>query len=228
MNPFVPDGYVTWDKAIASAMKYWFAGEIAEASAAAERAMAAQGYGNAKLAMALSLKGRHDEMELTLRFQTVQRLRNHLYQGKLLKAYYPGDDGRIQHFEPPFWVTAYANRVLESGRLWLRQAELDALLSHRSRSDETGASSVAKHPGGALPKFDWQAIEAALEAECKLHASVPRRGHSDRDWRSKVDAYRFVREHLNLKDGGPSETALKENVGPMLERIEARLKKGGN
>jgi hypothetical protein len=93
------------------------------------------------------------------------------------------------------------------------------------------APSSPKHPGGVASKFDWGPVERELEAECRLQESVPHRKHSDKNWRTKADAYRWTRENvkqLNRNDGGPCDTAMKDNVGPMLDRIAGRLKEGGN
>jgi hypothetical protein len=78
---------------------------------------------------------------------------------------------------------------------------------------------------GRPPKYPWAKVEAALTEECKLREGAPRRNHPDRDWRTQADAYRVAREALNLASGGPSDSALKANVRPMLKRIGA---KGGN
>jgi len=107
---------------------------------------------------------------------------------------------------------------------WFEVAAKDVL-----RKWPPAAADSKKHPGGAPPILDWAAVESALEAECKLQESVPHRKHSDRHWRTKADAYRWVREeYLKRKGGGPSDTAMKTRVGPMLDRINERLQKVGN
>jgi hypothetical protein len=92
-----------------------------------------------------------------------------------------------------------------------------------------GQADSKKHPGGAPPMLDWDAVESALEAECKLQESVPHRQHSDPHWRTKADAHRWVREeYLKRKDDAPGDTTMKTRVGPMLDRINQRLQKVGN
>jgi hypothetical protein len=100
---------------------------------------------------------------------------------------------------------------------FINMHELRALLA---RSDFRWRRS-----GGRPPVYDWAAVELALANECRLQEGVPRRDHSDPDWRTLADACRFVREKFSWANGGPSDTALKVRVRPMLNRIGA---KGGN
>jgi hypothetical protein len=105
--------------------------------------------------------------------QTVHRLRNHLHQGKLLKAYYFGglfrpSEGR-QTLPPEFWATSGADGVLESGSylplgrpskwydpplpnfsLFFLKADLDALLSEQ------------QNPKKPFPEAKLPALVAAL------------------------------------------------------------------
>jgi hypothetical protein len=84
-------------------------------------------------------------------------------------------------------------------------------------------------PGGAPQKYDWASAEDRLAKECGLLEGIPRYGHPDPEWRTKAHAYELVRKHLDLEGtGGPADTTLKEKVGPMLERIDSRMKKVGN
>jgi hypothetical protein len=95
-----------------------------------------------------------------------------------------------------------------------------------------GSDIAEKHPGGAPERYDWDSAEAELARECSCErcAGIPNRKHPAPDWRMKADAYRFVRDYLAKRHGadGPGETTLKERVGPMLVRIDARMKKVGN
>ena len=95
-------------------------------------------------------------------------------------------------------------------------------IAGRPGSEE--ASGSGDHKVGRPPKWDWDKIEAALEEQCRSKAGAPHRQQADKKWRTKADAYRWVYKHLNRVDGGPSDTAMKENVDPMLDRINARLK----
>jgi hypothetical protein len=93
-----------------------------------------------------------------------------------------------------------------------------------------GSDLAEKHPGGAPERYDWDSAEAELAQECERGAGIPNRKHPAPDWRTKADAYRFVRDYLAKLHGndGPGETTLTERVGPMLVRIDARMKKVGN
>jgi hypothetical protein len=86
---------------------------------------------------------------------------------------------------------------------------------------------------GRPPKPYWNDVETALEQECLLQASIPYRGHSDPEWQTVADATEWVKDYLTDRKRRigklPGKTALYENVGPMLERIAARMKqKSGN
>jgi hypothetical protein len=92
--------------------------------------------------------------------------------------------------------------------------------------DDGGAADK----GGAPYKYDWKAAEAALDEECRLQESIPVRDHSDREWRTRADAMRWLRDRFSRqwRDGGPADSTLKKQVGEMLQRIAARMKKAGN
>ena len=151
MNDFCPDGYVRSQYAVFTAAKMWFPEQIAALETATESQSetkpdnSIQGlrrvFSQPQLPNALQL-----ELRDTLN-QTTYRLRNFLHQGGL-NAYYFGDDGR-HSVSRDFWATTQADGVLESGtywpygkpprayeprpnyRLFLRQSELDALLTER-------------------------------------------------------------------------------------------------
>jgi hypothetical protein len=87
---------------------------------------------------------------------------------------------------------------------------------------------ASKHPGGAPRIYPWDEVEAALERECRRQGGIPSRKNPNRKWRTKSDAYQWVRDHLAHADGGPGDTTMKQTVGPMLPRIAATLEKDGN
>jgi hypothetical protein len=113
------------------------------------------------------------------------------------------------HTPPPYWDMTQFNA-----------RDVVAVWPHPDDADR----------GGRPGKYDWAAIEAALEEECRLQASVPIRNHTDKQWRTKADAMRYLRDRFKRKwsDGGPGDTTLKDKIGPMLRRIGARMKKAGN
>ncbi len=84
------------------------------------------------------------------------------------------------------------------------------------------SSQTSKRPAGRPPIYAWAQVEPALEEKCRSQGSVPRAEHLDRKWRKLADACRYVRDQFAIewRDGGPSESVLKQNVGSMLERIK--------
>jgi hypothetical protein len=95
---------------------------------------------------------------------------------------------------------------------------------------EGDATDEAAKKGGRPDKYDWTKLEAALEAECRLQESIPHQNHSDENWKTEADAMRFLRESFEREwsEGGPGDSTLKRRIGPMLDRIDERLKKTGN
>jgi hypothetical protein len=127
VSDFCPDGYVPTQEAIVRAAQYWFP----ERFAALERAavpesqttltkpasnfdVAARAFSQPQVPDAW----RHAFEDIAR--QTVHRLRNVLYQGKQLKAYYFGGllDNDRQAVSREFWATPAADGVLEAGTLW--------------------------------------------------------------------------------------------------------------
>ena len=80
-----------------------------------------------------------------------------------------------------------------------------------------------QNPLGRPAKYEWARVEAALEEECHLQESVPRRDHTDKKWRTKNDAIRYICERFEWRQGGPCDATMKERVGPMLKRIERKM-----
>jgi hypothetical protein len=163
--------------AIAEAAQYWFGDRFAVVETMEARApeckddqpnnsveAAARAFSQASLPDAL----RHEFEDIAR--QTVHRLRNVLYQGKQLKAYYFGGllGNDRQAVSREFWATPAADGVLEAGTLWpfgrpnawyerrpsyplfLIRLELDALLSEQP----------VKKPG--LPAGKMRNLIAAL------------------------------------------------------------------
>jgi hypothetical protein len=91
-------------------------------------------------------------------------------------------------------------------------------------------TAKAANKGGRPNKHDWAAIEAVLEKQCRLYGSVPHAGCPASDWRTAADAMRFLRQHFEWTDDGPndgpSESQLRAKIGPILKRIDARMKSG--
>lgn len=100
----------------------------------------------------------------------------------------------------------------------------DALYSYWPKPPGTNNPKLVErpHPGGRPPAADWFEIEKRVAAE------IEKVGFPSRDgvpgWRYKADVVRFIRPLLG--DDEPGETALKENVAAMLERLQS--KKAGN
>jgi len=92
----------------------------------------------------------------------------------------------------------------------------------------TGSAEPAKHPGGAPEKYDWALVEEILEEECKKQGSIPRRDHCDPEWREQAHAIKHVCERMapDWRDGEPVDSTLKARIGPMLKRIDERMKAG--
>ncbi len=120
MSVFCSDGYVPSQIAIIEASQSWFGDRWVEleATAAASQATEPEPKDGA-LALVLTQPPlpRALEQALTEIFlQTAGRLRNVLFEGKLLTAYYFGGvfEGRHE-VSPGFWATPQADGVLESG-----------------------------------------------------------------------------------------------------------------
>jgi hypothetical protein len=98
---------------------------------------------------------------------------------------------------------------------WLVPEELRAFL-------EKGVEppAAAKHAGGAPDKYDWAAVQMALEEECERWG-VPRRDHPDLEWRTQADACRYVRKRMAKEwaKAEPGDTVLKERVRDILDQI---------
>src|SRR5207244_422034 len=94
MSNFCPDGYLPSQTVIVEATQCWFADRLValEATAAADWATGAEPKSGVNaLAQALSrppLPNAVREAFMDIVAQTVERLRNVLFEGKLLKAYY--------------------------------------------------------------------------------------------------------------------------------------------
>src|SRR5258708_833168 len=178
MSSFCPDGYVPTQDAVTIAAQYWFADKWAEIETLAARNSAimdeTEKGGVAELARALSRPPIPDALRdqcADIVTQTVHRLRNHLHQGKLLKAYYFGglfrpSEGR-QTLPPEFWATSVADGVLESGKyfpfgrpshgwhepprpsfsLFFLEAELDPLLSGQKPAHQQTSAAQTDPPG---------------------------------------------------------------------------------
>jgi hypothetical protein len=87
---------------------------------------------------------------------------------------------------------------------------------------ESIASPSPKRKGGRPPAADWDEIEKALNKEIDLVGLPLPNGVPG--WRTITDAIKWV-EELTGKDT-PGKTALKENVGAMIQR--ATIRKAGN
>jgi hypothetical protein len=138
-----PDGYVPVQLAIAEAVKYWFSHRLdaIEMVAAANAAIKDEPKNDMARAAA-------QQMYMHMWLPAVERLRTHLSQGNLIKAYYFGiRPGDCREVPPAFWETPAASYVLETGtyypvgkpdrwsgprlscQIFFRKAELDLLLS---------------------------------------------------------------------------------------------------
>jgi hypothetical protein len=161
VSSFCPDGYVPSQTVIVEATEHWFADRLValEATAAATATGAEPKSGVDALARALSQQQVPDALRCELAAivpQTIHRLRNFLYEGKLLKAYYFGGLFLGRHeVTPAFWATPEADDVLESGiyfpfgkpsrwyerplacQIFFRKAELAALLSEEQTAKKT-------------------------------------------------------------------------------------------
>jgi hypothetical protein len=170
MNDFCPEGYVPTLKAIARAVKHWFPEQFNKFVVAMESLPATRPEGHIEQAVQAfsppQIPGVSQHAWENIVSQTEHQLRNLLHQGTL-NAYYFEYDGR--HTVPrEFWPTPEANGVLKLGSYWpfgqpsrvfehrsnyplfLRQSELEALLSEESSK---------KRP---LPKSQMSELVAAL------------------------------------------------------------------
>jgi hypothetical protein len=149
VNSFCPDGYVPAGLAIAEALKYWFSHRLD-----AIQILAAANAAGIDIDAPAGAPSRSPSWEAwqqvyrNLWLPTVERLRKHLSQGNLIRAYYfgirPGDRREVP---PPFWERPETSYTLESGiyfpvgrpdgwlgpslncQLFFRKAELALLLS---------------------------------------------------------------------------------------------------
>ncbi len=149
MPEFSPDGYVSTQRAIATAAERWFAEQVQKLQTASESQAERKPEGHIEQAVrAFSGPTFLEEFE-QLANQTVSRMRSILHKGELT-AYYFDSQGRHSVLGN-FWATAEADGVLESGRYWpfgrpsrvyerrpsccplfLREAELQKLLTDQT------------------------------------------------------------------------------------------------
>lgn len=114
----------------------------------------------------------------------------------------------------PVAVATFANRRGLALPSWMQPAR-----------DTEPPKAAIPCKGGRPPKYDWVAVAAALEEECKLQESVPHPGHSDKDWRLPADAVRFLRERFAKEwpNGGPADSQLRKTVKEILANIQAKM-----
>jgi hypothetical protein len=152
VSSFFPDGYVPTPQAILEVAEKWFEQRLREVETLVASELASNAEpksGVEALARALSRPPIPAPLlHKDIVPQTVVRLRNHLFDGKLLTVYYFGGllDG-CHEIRPGFWTTPAADGVLESGTyfplgkpdrwydrrlscpIFFNRAELDALPS---------------------------------------------------------------------------------------------------
>jgi hypothetical protein len=175
VSGFCPDGYVPTQGAIVRAAEYWFPERIAALErAAAPPSETKPDHSLEALARALSPPSvipealRHEFQDIVS--ETIHRLRNFLHRDQL-KAYYFENDG-CRSLPREFWATAHADGVMESGTYWpcgrptrwheqrpnhplfVKQSELDALLSDQSAKKATLLKSKIPELVAAMRKFD--------------------------------------------------------------------------
>jgi hypothetical protein len=130
VSAFCPDGYLSLRAAIEEAARQRLAKQF---DARASSPLPNGESGLAELSRALSQAAQHSEQEARAVRETARRMRQLLYQGKQLVAYYLSN-GHLCAVQHELWGTPAAD-MFESGRLpllgelFLRQSQLDALLS---------------------------------------------------------------------------------------------------
>ena len=146
MSSFGPDGYVPAQLAITEALKYWFSHRLdaIEIVAAANAAIKDQARAPSQSPIPEAMRRLYADIWLP----TVERLRKHLSEGDLIRAYYFGiRPGDCREVPPAFWEPPETSFALETGtyfpvgkpyrwsgprlncQIFFRKAELDLLLS---------------------------------------------------------------------------------------------------
>jgi hypothetical protein len=189
MNDFCPDGYVPAQGAIARAVERWFPEQFNQFVVAMESQPASRSEDPIEQAVQPfsppQIPGVSRHAWENIVSQTVHRLRNLLHQGKL-NAYYFDEYGS-HTVRRDSWVTTETNGVLESGtywpfgepsrvyerqpnyRLFLRQTELDKLLSEESSKKRSLPKSKMSELVAALRRLDHHPNRRAqYEALCEL------------------------------------------------------------
>jgi hypothetical protein len=185
LSEFCPDGYVPVREAIAQAAVSWFAERCAtfETGFLASQATKAEPDNSFEaVARALSQPSIPDDLRqelvdiltktVDILTKTIDRLRNHLHQGRQLKAYY-FEPVSTQAVPSSFWASKQADGALESGTYWpfgqphhpydklpsypmlLRQSELDAVLTEQQPAKKRPFPEAKKPDlAAALRNFD--------------------------------------------------------------------------
>jgi hypothetical protein len=189
MNDFCPDGYVPAQGAIARAVERWFPEQFNQFVVAMESQPASRSEDPIEQAVQPfsppQIPGVSRHAWENIVSQTVHRLRNLLHQGKLNAYYFDEYGSHIVRRDS--WVTTETNGVLESGtywpfgepsrvyerqpnyRLFLRQTELDKLLSEESSKKRSLPKSKMSELVAALRRLDHHPNRRAqYEALCEL------------------------------------------------------------
>jgi len=85
-------------------------------------------------------------------------------------------------------------------------------------SDECSGFNTQRNKGGRPPAADWEALEARLAEEIKIHG-YPERGNPP-GWRGTKDAADLAEATLRKESGNVSRRTIEDNVRNILRKLQ--------
>ena len=97
-------------------------------------------------------------------------------------------------------------------------ANKDSPLPSDESSDLNTQPSERSNKGGRPPAADWEALEARLVEEIKIHG-YPERGNPP-GWRGTKDAAELAEATLRKESGNVSRRTIEDNVRKILRKLQ--------